>query len=235
MRRAFTLIELLVVLGIMALLAVLAAPAMLKASQRAKVAEAAGRIQQVWNQARVLAMQEQPAMTEDANGNGALDDGEDRNGNGVLDTTTKPWHYGLVLVQPASGPAWAGLVYDNRALAAVQADPTSGLLQRSAGKPALRLELPPGTCAATAAAFNGSATVTSTVILLYAQFGTGCPISPTAVAAGSGGTAGLVSLGTKTSPGGGNPGTVQLTDAAGRNRGVGISIHEAGICAVQVY
>lgn len=234
MRRAFTLIELLVVIGIMTTLGALTVPGLLRVAQRARIADAAGRVEQVWGQARFLAMQEQPATSEDANGNGTLDPGEDRNGNGVLDTTTRPWHYGIVLVQPDSGTPWVGLIYDNRALAAIQADPAAGLLQRGGGAPVLRYDLPGGVRIATAAAFGGTAAVAPTVLAVYVQFGTGCPISPAAVAAGAGGSAGLVSLGTRTSPASGYPGTVRLSDPSGRDPGVGISIHEAGVCASQV-
>lgn len=235
MRRAFTLIELLVVLSIMALLSALAAPAMLRASQRASIGDAAGRIQQAWMQARVLAMSEQPTGTEDTNGNGSLDDGEDRNGNGVLDVSAQPWHYGIVLVQPAAGPAWVGLIYGNRTSAVVQADPEGALLLRRAGEPVLRRTLPGGLRVATAAAFAGSATVTApTVLVVYAQFGTGCPVSATAVAGGNGASAGLASLGTKTSPAGGQPGTVQLVATGDVTPVVDIAIHEAGVCIAQV-
>jgi prepilin-type N-terminal cleavage/methylation domain-containing protein len=234
MRCAFTLIELLVVLSIMALLSALAAPAMLRASQRARIGDAAGRIQQTWMQARVLAMQEQPAMSEDANGNGALDAGEDRNGNGVLDSSTRPWHYGIVLVQPASGAAWTGLIYDNRGTAAIQADPEGALLLRQPGQPVWRRDLPGGLRLGTAAAFGGSGTPGAIVLVVYAQFGTGCPVSATAVAAGSGASSGLASLGTKTSPVGGQPGTVQLLSPGETTPVADIAIHEAGVCIAQV-
>lgn len=235
MRSAFTLIELLVVLGIMVLIGGLAAPAMVQAAQRARISDGAGRIHHVWNQARLLAMTERPLASEDVNGNGSLDPGEDRNGNTVLDAPLQAWHYGLVLVQPADGTPWVGLIFDNRSAAAIAADPEASLLMRGAGEPVLRRQLPDGVRLHTAAAFDGAASATQTVLAVYAQFGTGSPIHPTAVAAGAGASAGLVSLGTKTSPAAGYPGTLLLAPAPFEaERSVRISIHEVGLCAVEV-
>jgi prepilin-type N-terminal cleavage/methylation domain-containing protein len=231
MRRAFTLVELLVVIGIMALIGALAAPAMLRASQRARISEAAGRIHQVWQQARHLSLVERPETSEDANGNGALDPGEDRNGNGLLDTSAQAWHYGIVLVQPADGPPWVGLIYGNRATAALAADPEGSLLARSAGQPVLRLVLPQGVRVATAAAWGAEPSVTPRVLAVYAQFATGFAISPAAVTAGSGASAGQVSFGTKTSAAAGYPGSVRLTDG---ERIVRLGLHEAGILTSEV-
>lgn len=233
MRRAFTLIELLTVIGIMALLGGLAAPAMLKAGQRASIGTACSQVQQAWMQARALAMRGRPMRSEDLNGNGTLDDGEDLTGNGTLDATTKPWHSGIVLVQPADGgAAWVGLIFDNRTSAAIAADPDGSLLVRATGKPVLRQTLPAGMTWAVAAAYGGTPTACAagTAYVIYAQYGSGAPISSNADLANAT-TAGLVSIGTKTSPASGYPGELRLL--AGTTPVATISIHEAGICVAQ--
>ena len=218
MRSGFTLIELAIVLGIMLLLGSLAAPAMVQASRRAKISEAAGRIHQVWTQARAL------ALTERMDSAAAV-----------------PRHYGIVLVQPPSGEAWVGLLYDNRSAAAIAADPAAGLLLRDPAaavpEPVLRFRLPGGLALGTAAASGGAPAVAPTVLAVYAQFGTGQPIAPVSVVLGQGGNAGLVSIGTRTSPActPAYPGVVRVMSAAEPQRGANIAIHEAGICVTQVF
>lgn len=234
------MIELLTVIGIMALLGGLAAPAMLKAGQRASIGTACGQVQQTWMQARALAMRGRPMRSEDLNGNGTLDDGEDLTGNGTLDATTKPWHYGIVLVQPADGgAAWVGLIFDNRTSAAIAADPDGSLLVRATGKPVLRQTLPAGMTWAAAAAYGGTPTACAagTAYVLYVQYGTGAPIAPADVAANNGGTAGLISIGTKTSSEYVYPGEPvypeELRLQIGTRPVATVSIHFAGICVAQ--
>lgn len=179
-RIAFTAIELVVVMAIIALLAGMAMPAASTSLRRSALNTSANIVVEAWRKARLLALSHPlPACAP----------GE------------KPRHFGLLLRSAPEGVQVA-VIYDNRDVAAITADPQSAILHDNAAislndrgsspAPAVFRERLASTIELVADNANQPL---NGAIVVYAQYRTGVPIQPTAVAAGSGPLAKPCSLG----------------------------------------
>jgi prepilin-type N-terminal cleavage/methylation domain-containing protein len=192
-RRGFTALELMVVLGIMLTLAGVALPATLPALRRARVTDAASDIASCWSQARVLAMSRRPSS------DGAL----------------AGRHYGMIIVQRAGQPTWAGVIYAKDDLATLAGDPEAALLRpdpaaapdAGSNRPTVRKIF--AASAVVASGTSASMGSGDQVLAIYAQYGTGMPIAPADVAAGQGFRAAPSALGMPQAEGDPRPALVE--------------------------
>ena len=159
-RVGFTAVELLIVIGVMLLLTGMAAPAVLKPLRRGAVNAAANDIAQCWREARSMAMAK------------------------TLPTGASPSHYGIVIKQEG-GRGYVAVIFDTAATAPrlLRRDP-AGADSDATNPPVERRRFSRAVALARADTVAGPPDTSDGEIVLYAQYGTGAPIAPAAVANG---------------------------------------------------
>ena len=175
-RAGFTAVELMMVLGIMLILMSAAVPAVLPALRHGKVNAALNDVMSCWREARIMAMTH------------------------ALPSINPVPHFGIMLVQPASGPASVSLIYDsvasgNAQLLRQEQDPADPSTYNAAEPPVAQYFFSSNVLLATSPNPTQTATVTATTILLYAQYATGLALDPADVATGRGAVASPTSIG----------------------------------------
>jgi Tfp pilus assembly protein FimT len=182
-RGGFSAVELLVVIGVMMLLMGMAAPGVLKAIRRGTVNSAANDLTQCWRQARLLALSR--TMPDAASDGG------------------KAKHYGMMVVQ-RDARLYAAVIYDNRDEAAIGASPENSILRRdptsattsdSANPPVAKFDFNRNVLLTAAKTASSDPTGGDRILVVYAQYRTGLPISAADVRCGHGSTATAVGMG----------------------------------------
>jgi Tfp pilus assembly protein FimT len=231
-RRGFTAVELLVVIGVMMLLMGMATPGVLKAVRRGTVNSAANDLTQCWRQARLLALtRTMPEATADG---------------------APAKHYGLMLVQ-RDARVYAAVIYDNRDETAIGAAPEDAILRRdpasattsdSANPPVAKFFFNRNVALAAAKSSGTEPAIGDRVMVVYAQYRTGLPISPQEVHCGHGSTACAVGMGLPGNPAFGLPDSpicaklrLQTMDfdsgSSHRGYAVGVTLFPIGVVASQ--
>ena len=188
-RAGFTAIELLVVIGIMMILLGVAVPTMMPAIRRGKINSALNDISGAWRQARILAMMN------------------------AIPSGVAPPHFGIVINQTAGQQAYVAVIFDKVTtgipnLYVQGVDPQLPATWGISGPPVTQYRFNRNVTIASAPASDGTpgplplvgasapaATTADNTIIIYAQYGTGLPITPVDVAANHGLTAAPTSLG----------------------------------------
>ncbi len=188
LRSGFTAIELLVVIGIMMAVMAMAMPSVMNSLRRGKVSSAATDIMQCWRQARNMALMR--SMPDAPNG-------------------TVPKHYGMMLVQHAGQQCYAALIYDNQAAANIsstpeasvlRADPTSGSTSDAVNPPVAKYVFNRNVVLASADTPAQQPDTHDRVLVVYAQYRTGLPISPEVVVDGKAPNASAIGVGLADNP-----------------------------------
>jgi prepilin-type N-terminal cleavage/methylation domain-containing protein len=176
-RGGFTAVELMMVMGIMLIIMSITVPAVLPTLRHGKLSSAVNDIQACWRKARGMAMATS------------------------IPSGTTPYHYGILISQPASGETTVSLVYDNENVSSPKLlmfgeDPSNPATTYNAGAPPVaQYSFNRNVLLATASASGGALSTGAANVLIYAQYGTGLPISPVDVAGGRGLVAAATSLG----------------------------------------
>ena len=176
-RAGFTAVELIVVIGIMMLLMGMAVPAVMPSIRHGTVVSAIGDLTTCWREAQALAVRH------------------------ALPRGRVPAHFGIEITQAAGQQPTVALIFDNVAGGVAHRfmrgqDPLDAASYDPAGTPVALFRLNRGIAIAIGPQEAADAApVVDGTVLIYAQFGTGLPISPEAVASGHGASASPVSLG----------------------------------------
>ncbi len=180
LRSGFTAIELLVVIGIMMILLGIAVPTMMPALRRGKINSAVNDITGAWRQARAMAMLAIPPAGP------------------------TPPHFGIMIQQTAGQQAYVAVVFDNvrtgpAKLLMQGQDPLDASTYSAGGTPITLYRFNRNVMIASAPSTDGTPvpapavgapapipTTSDNCILIYAQYGTGLPITPNDVASNHG-------------------------------------------------
>ncbi len=169
-RAAFTAIELLMVIGIMMTLMGIAVPTVLPSIRHGNINSAVNDISMCWRQARILAM------------------------TTAIPAGASPYHFGIAIRQSAGQQASVALIFDNVATGTPKyfmagEDPSDQSTYSASGTAAAFFKFNRNVIVASTPAGGSNTDAPTTAdqtIIIYAQYGTGLPLSPDNVAMGRG-------------------------------------------------
>jgi len=176
LRGGFTAVELMMVMGIMLILMGATVPVVLPMLRHGKINAALNDVMSCWREARILAMTH------------------------AMPSLNPVPHFGIMIVQPSSGPSSVSLIYDSVGTGTAQllrqgqdpADPTTYI---ATNLPVAQYYFSNNVLLATSLSPLQAPTVTTTTILLYAQYATGLALDPADVSSGRGAVASPTSIG----------------------------------------
>lgn len=214
----FTAVELVIVLSIATILTTMVVAASLPAIRRARLTEAVGAIEQVWREARTLAMSTRPARAQP----------------GVANI---PKHYGVLVRQNGPGDTYVALIWSNQSASAVIAGSDAAMLHQDpndSSTPYVRRIAISRSFALAWSTGAGAPTVSDGGGLVwYAQYSTGLPVDPAQVVAGTAGSSVVTPIGANGSTVATSLRVQSLDWSPSPHRGMAmaLSIYQAGITA----